>query len=563
MSAEATTFQTISQDVAARFLHTVVVVDDQAFLQQGYLTIKGKKAGGTKLQKPSRGSVAEVNSDEILAPMGDEHDLNAKVLIDLFAEKGLICSVLVPMPGENPLEKTVNAAQRSDIVILDWRIHGDDGDTTINLIGEILKDDKSEENRLRMITIYTANPDLNDILEKIKEELQKYHTEYALIEDESFTLIRGPVRIAVFAKEDTPLPSTDRELKKRVVPLKDLPQRLISEFSKATMGLISNVALESLAAIRSNTHRIIRKFHPDLDAAYLTHRALVGPPEEAELHLIPLVVAEIQAVLEDRGVAKHVTMETIGKWIDLHVNGGVDLYRRLKMKTKETAKKAMLEIMEKGVRDKSLVASYPQRKKMLDELREESGRKALNEFTNILTRDGKSGVKHDEELALLMSMRSRYESPNPMLMLGTIVAEDGDNDNSTYWLCIQPVCDSVRLKEKRDFPFLRMSKSQTDGTFNYLVSDNGSLIKLNLSLRPYQSRLIKFKPRTGEKEIRALKSSSAWYFETGGTDSKKYRWIADLKTEHAQRVANDYSNQISRVGLMESEWLRRQGKQRS
>ena len=37
---------------------------------------------------------------------------------------------------------------------------------------------------------------------------------------------------------------------------------------------------------------------------------------------------------------------------------------------------------------------------------------------------------------------------------------------------------------------------------------------------------------------------------------KKYEWIAELKTEHAQRAAEEFGREFSRVGLTESEWLR-------
>ena len=33
-------------------------------------------------------------------------------------------------------------------------------------------------------------------------------------------------------------------------------------------------------------------------------------------------------------------------------------------------------------------------------------------------------------------------------------------------------------------------------------------------------------------------------------------WIAELKTEHAQRAAEEFGRNLSRVGLTESEWLR-------
>jgi hypothetical protein len=38
---------------------------------------------------------------------------------------------------------------------------------------------------------------------------------------------------------------------------------------------------------------------------------------------------------------------------------------------------------------------------------------------------------------------------------------------------------------------------------------------------------------------------------------EKFIWILDLKEAHAQRIANLYAARLSRVGLDESEWLRR------
>ena len=39
-------------------------------------------------------------------------------------------------------------------------------------------------------------------------------------------------------------------------------------------------------------------------------------------------------------------------------------------------------------------------------------------------------------------------------------------------------------------------------------------------------------------------------------DRNDYEWIAELKTEHAQRAAEQFGRELSRVGLTESEWLR-------
>jgi hypothetical protein len=43
-------------------------------------------------------------------------------------------------------------------------------------------------------------------------------------------------------------------------------------------------------------------------------------------------------------------------------------------------------------------------------------------------------------------------------------------------------------------------------------------------------------------------------------NDNNYEWIAELKTEHAQRAAEEFGRMLSRVGLTESEWLRLKGK---
>jgi hypothetical protein len=39
-----------------------------------------------------------------------------------------------------------------------------------------------------------------------------------------------------------------------------------------------------------------------------------------------------------------------------------------------------------------------------------------------------------------------------------------------------------------------------------------------------------------------------------------FKWIAELKFEHIQRIVINYALQLARVGLDESEWLRRWAK---
>lgn len=575
-----------SERIARSFLQTVVVIDDRAYEPTEYSAkptaplespvrpeFAGPREAIDKKQDATSGSKepSDMNQEEGLeieqAKTAEEtsediaHQLDAKRVIEQFANSGIVCAVLRPSEFEvDQFDSKVYAiSERADVVVLDWVWFKDtEGKKVSELIAQITKK-ASEQHRLRLILVYTGEKRLTTVIDDIAKVLERSGVKERSRKD-AFTIESGGTRITVYGKGN--VDPKDDILRTRMSPFDELPNTVVAEFAKMTAGLLSNVALDSLAGLRSNTHRILARFNPELDAAYLTHRALSEPPEEAELHLVPLILSEIQAVLEDRNVSDQAGPKSVEEWLNFQIENGMKLDKRMGMTSGSAASKAMLDIIEKGVRDKKLASSYPEMKEILDKLRLEDDKNALNQFTNLLTKEGTSGDAHDEELALLMSIRSRYGAPPPVLTLGTIIANDVESGNSEYWLCVQPVCDSVRLKKEREFPFLRMTKSQKNDSFGYLVRENDGMVKLNLSLRPFESRLIPFSPNTGEKDIRASASGDKWFFNASGSDPKAYRWIADLKTEHAQRVANDYAVQISRVGLAESEWLRRWAKKK-
>lgn len=163
------------------------------------------------------------------------------------------------------------------------------------------------------------------------------------------------------------------------------------------------------------------------------------------------------------------------------------------------------------------------------------------------------------KFALLTSMRTRYEEPPPILKLGTIVAAD-DNHQTRYWLCVQPVCDSLRFSGSRDFPFLRLKVKDPAGSepFDFVVFDEvrKKYEGLRCSRKAFDMTLFKMRPDKDSKSVRGNLNAGHWFFFRLGKDSP-LRWIADLKTDHAHRIVDLFANDIKRVGLTESEWLRR------
>jgi hypothetical protein len=543
-------FEKLSKSIVARFLQTVVVVDDQAFLSETDSVQPHGELISPALGRRQTDSVTTENHDTI---EDSTHKLNAKKLIDAFAEKGIVCGVLRPKLNELYETKTIKAAERADIILLDWQLQG----TTLpdivasDLITKIISGGNSQD-RIRLIAIYSIeNP--STIRPKIEASLNSVGP--TSIEDDGNTFILKANRICLFAKEGTIGSQADR-----IVREEDLPNRLIDEFAKMTIGLLSNTALESLAVIRSNTHRILGKFQAGLDAPYLSHRILNDPPEEAETHIVPLMASEIQSVLDDSKISELVNIDRIESWLEWH-SSNKPLYRRMHIKSKTSeadAKKVLLNLLTKGVNNDNSSHKFKKWNKLVQLIKEEKDKQSPSRLTDVLTIDGKSGEIWDKELALLMSTKSRYFSPSPVLTLGTIIAED-TADSTKYYVCIQPRCDCLRLPAKgREFTFLPLVPvSAASSDFSHVIRDKSQIIDLQLSIKLHESRKIQLEPSKRGYPVYASSNGNNWIFTSSVVTTNVLRWIAELKSEHAQRIANDFAREISRVGLTESEWLRR------
>jgi Response receiver domain len=550
-------FKELSREIAVSFLQTVVLVDDQATFQEDAHPPYHERLVVPEIAGKQVASQAAPNPYTVV---DSSHILHAKKIIDSFAEKGLVCSVLRPNPKEDLESKTINAAKRADIVILDWQLNDTDA---ADLICKIISQGNSQ-NRVRLVAIYSAErPTI--IRSKLKATLPALG-ELLVTDNDNTFLVGKNNRICIFAKEQTKGANGER-----IASEEDLPDKLITEFTTMTMGLLSNAALKSMAALRENMHPILGKFNPKLDAAYLSHRALVKPAEEAESHVVPLIVAEIQSLLEDQKISECVSSRYIQDWINLFVSNTTDLEKRMNIQGIENANKSLSDLVCNGIYKECSSGSYPEWAKFIAPFKADKDSQNLSKITDILTHNGSSGGDLDREFACLMSIWSHYENTAPQLMLGTIVAIDSE-DKTSYLLCVLPPCDSVRLPEQgRRFPFLPLTNAaESDATdFGFIVPDKDKLIDLRLSLRTYNQEIYEFKPDAHLKCVLATKEGGIWVFTTLRMDhtnpskprrvpDQRLRWVADLKPFHAQRVANDYAREISRVGLTESEWLRRQ-----
>ena len=86
-------------------------------------------------------------------------------------------------------------------------------------------------------------------------------------------------------------------------------------------------------------------------------------------------------------------------------------------------------------------------------------------------------------------------------------------------------------------------------------SDNPA-IELVYHPKSYLCFATTFTPERTSQEVVACKDENdELYFLD--SEEKKYFWVDQLRTSHAQRAVERFASDLSRVGLTESDWLRR------
>ena len=253
--------------------------------------------------------------------------------------------------------------------------------------------------------------------------------------------------------------------------------------------------------------------------------------------LTRLIAEEFLAILEEGYVGEEANLRAIKDWISS--SSDTDLLLSLD-EPKQFSQQEVFSLLKDGMEKWNGITRAQKNK--LHRL----------PFTEMFNLQALKSQSLDEMFALITTVRSSYENRIPHLIFGTILREVKD---SNYWICIQPRCDCVRISSKRIFPFLALKSRQSDGKFNIVIDENGRFIKLVLNDKPYDLKLITFSSRVQDKGmIRARSESVPYYFMSTG--QRKYRWVGELRPEHAQRIANEFAANLSRVGLDESEWLR-------
>ena len=523
----------LSVKIVATFLQTVVVVDDKAHLRPLAESDNGSPQAEI-LQSDEKESVGP-QANLIPPPsdaedhLTDPEDLDAKPLIDGFANEGIACSVLRPAKEDDVVSQAAKVAEIADIVVLDWILDNDNGKRVSGLMRRMI-DGSSGTDRVRLIAIYTGERDLRQVADEAADVLsERFGEPPDRISD--FVLWKGSVRVVVFGKEGTLVPPDDTGLVERIVSIPELPNRLILEFAHMMTGLLPSVAIAGLSEVRAQSHKLLTMFSRSLDPAYLGHRVLLPNPAEAEDQVVGMFAAELLSILEYGGVAKQAGLESIRAWVDEMAESNALRPNCLSV----TSKDELLGLLEKGVGSLS-------------------GWKWEN-ATYAFTSDDYQADEANRQFAKMMHVKTQYGGPPPTLTLGTILCVE-----STYWICLQPKCDAVRLVGPTAFPMVPMTRvTDQRKDIEIVVSHGDSWVLLSVPRKPTEIRMFTFESNdTSMKQVTAIRhEDSMWTIHP--TEGPIFEWVAQLKDDHAQRIANEFASSFSRVGVSESEWVRRSG----
>jgi hypothetical protein len=552
---------------AEQFLHSVVLVDDQI----GAGTGSAEPAEGNDAdRRQAQGEVATVSAPptvgirrpaaelELIAPPATAaaeaartHGVDAVRLANAFAKRGIVCGPLQVSSTTELNAIALPAARRADVVVLDWILQPSGTSAEIlAFIGELVASEKSLH-RLRLVAIYTAERDLRGVVHNIATKLGENGASVG-VDADGFGLQQGPLRVVAYSKTDLPL--AEEDIRRRYAPEHELPDRLIADFALLTTGLVPRVAVTALTEVRAVTHRVLGNLTPSLDSAYLVHRAMQADPSDAEEHLVGLVADELRSILEDSEVATVAGAEACIAYVHATVPEA-ELSDRLRGQQQPLVSYADVDtLMTVGLQgDENWKGRW---KKLLNPPQYQA---EVRGFASSLA----SAQDAHERFAMLMALRTTYGDSAPRLRLGAILEEafaaTAGQTQTKYWLCLQAVCDSTRIAASRKFPLVPLVLVVNKSPFHVLVRNtSGVVVRLAAKWKLYELDLESFSPAHGTAAVEASEilgqdGRFAFTSEAGRT----FSWLGELRALHAQRVANRYAPQTARVGVVESEWLRK------
>ena len=338
----------------------------------------------------------------------------------------------------------------------------------------------------------------------------------------------------------------------------NLCQLIIEGFSEFSEGFLRNVALNSLISLRKNTFKLLSLYPKELDLAAISHFTNLQSNKKefghAELLFRDYIGTLISDNLKDivlysNGTKKSLCIETISKYLE----------NQSKLYSFITAEKFKNFSIENILSANDIEA----KKKIIEEI-EFIEKISVDNKNPQLAKIRKGFIEDNEDNLKSFSISdctrnrevfSNEPKFNYPLKFGVIIKgpnseEAADKTSCSYFLCLQPLCDSVRLSGPTDFIFVKLSLNEDD--VNFIIRDRTDLISLNSNNMPHKVlKLIEFE---SEIEFGDIRTSDKKMFTA--KNGIQYTWITELKDSYAQTVSHTLFSSGTRVGMDKFEWLR-------
>ena len=464
-------------------------------------------------------------------PEEDETPVRPSGLVSAFLAEGVVCSVVEPSAESSDI---VGMAQRgariADLLILDWLLFGN-ASATVDAIRGISEQNKS---RLRAIVVFTGAHSLSDVAGRLVEDVG--------FEGDDFVLRRGNTVVLVFGKPGPPLTGGE-DRRQPSSDYRDLPRMIRDDLEMVFKGLMPEFAFRGINTLRESAPRILATFNSDLDAAALVHRALLPEPADAGPQFVRLLASDLEQALHDKRVGEIWDPESVRTYVEHTPSSGSPAQLAQKLRSNQDVRnQGLLEDVESADGLKLV------RETIINGLSgvgmgDSAVQRAVSDLAVAV-----GDAAANESLAVLMSSTSLGETP-PRLELGVVLrSADGH-----YWLCIQPLCDSVRLEEVRAYPMLPLTLNPPRPAA-MIRSPEGDTIPVGFESSPHRLAMPEFSP-THERAVIADGDPSNWHFTS--EDGAQYRAITRLRPEVAAQAAHGLATAASRSGADVSEWMRR------
>ncbi|MGC1302986.1 MAG: response regulator receiver domain [Caulobacteraceae bacterium] len=575
-------FEDLQLSAAKAFVRTAILIDNEPRTEvrasapevakkatSGAAPDFGAKPAPPPAQRAEAvtGEAVKSAPDDAAAPGLGDHQLAVRPVTNAFSAEKITCGFYFPSAEDADLVDVAHAAARHvDATIIDWQLRDKDTGPAKDLITRLIQEDRTEGGRLRLIVVYTGERGLDAECGKLQEHLRTAGIDGFNVDDQGRALLASNTLIT-FANKPAPAKHVPEPEGPgvRPIPWEELPQFVLKSYARLSQGLLQAFALNSIGAVRDDTHHLLSLFPPSMDAAFLAQRAGIGDPADAEELMTTLLVSEFAASIGDRGIPLRslggdaavfrVEARPQPKAINVKEYKEEPIYKDIIQVPKNGAKhiladQATLKSLVRIGLDSALIGFKEDQRKGLDLQffsTDADGQRELSSFARLstFTREAASSRRIGREKIVLTGG----------VIVRSVKPGEGDAPEiETYMLCVQPGCDAVRLKGTVAFPFCPMALNSS--VFDLILNpDAGKANKFfKVDRRPRSLKLLDFPANDESQSVLTEKREGLLGF--AAVDGTFWEFVAELRPLEAQHFTTLLVGKFNRVALNSSEWLR-------